>query len=691
MADNKISFLLDLDIKQFTEKGGQALAEVKKIGEGSNLAGLLGAFDKMLPVLAAGTVAFEGFKKAIDLTLAGEELDRVNRQFEILSKQAGIAPAKLKSGLEEAAKGLADTGTLMKIANESLVKIGSSSERLPELMDIATKATEVYGGTATENFQILTQALSEGNVGILKRYGLTVDLQKAQRDFAETQGVTMNQLSELGKRQAIFNAAIDAGKDAFKNIQVNTESATNTLQIMKTTFSDIGEIFTVVFEKNIGPGIREFLNVVKLMTTDVKKYLTAEFGEGVDAASAKLERANTQLAEMQADLNKLQNAPSAWDKLFPGSTAERIKTLTRDIEIQKMEINGLEISIKDVEKADEEATEKRTANIQKTSNAALIDRDKQEKAQAAFTQQMQKYDQDIFNQKVNNIQNIEQIEALSLQQRELQNEQHKARLAQISSSLVLDNKQKYKLIEMENRLHQQQLQNLELETDKFRQKLLQQYVANSNKTFEGISRAFIANSAKMKLEQQDFGKRGNEMWNSLSSNATAAFTNMGAQMAQGKNIGEATADALKGVFLGMLGDRAIAEGSILLLSSIWPPNPLGIAAGSGLLALGGALKSLAGSGGAPSTGVGASPQAVASGSAPRLEPVSSAAVSSQETKAEAIGEPIPQMEREQRAQKTVQVNIAGNYLETDQTKRMLMDLMRQETDATGFAYNQIGA
>lgn len=695
MADNKISFLLDLDVKEFTDKSVKAEGLVKNIGDGSNLAGLLSAFDRMLPLLASGTVLFEGFKKSLDLVFEAEELQRVNKQFEILSKTAGVGPEKLKAGLEEAAKGLADTGSLLKIANEALLKVGSSSERLPELMSIATKATEVYGGTAKDNFKLLTDALSEGNVGLLKRYGLTIDIQKAQRDYAAAQGVTIDQLSELGKKQALFNAAIDVGNIAYKDIEVNTDTAINTMEQLKTVLSDLAETFTLAFDKTIGPRVRTFLTTVKDLATDAKLYIKGQFDEGVEGAAARLETSNRQLKAMRSELIKLEELKGTWKDFAPAETQDKIANLTRQIKTQVLDVKHLEAAYKAFQKTEQEAADQRTANIEKNSEESKIDQEKKAKQEADFNAAIAKAQQELFQQQTTNITNLEELKELSNQRLVILETQHASKLKSISANIHLTETQQTKLAEIENVLHHQKIQNLEAQTATFRKKLLDQYVANSKTAFGGISNAFVANSQKMKIDQADFGKRGEETWNSLSANATAAFTNMGAEMAKGKDIGTATAEALKGVFLGMLGDRAVAEGSILLLSSIWPPNPVGIAAGTGLLALGGALKSLAGSSGAPTTAAeGPSPQAVASGAAPRLEPVSSSAVKTQKMTAESITEQetaVPEMQQQQRSQRTVSVHIAGNYLETDQTKRMLMDLMRQESDATGFNYNQIGA
>lgn len=636
MADNddKISFLLNLDIKDFTEQGLHAKGIIEKIGSSENLTGLLEGLTTVGVVLGTVGIAAYAFKKAIDLTTEGEEIERVNNQFELLAKNVGIVPEKLKQGLEQAAHGLVDTDDLIKIANESLVKMGGSAEKLPQIMEIARKATQVYGGDARTNFQAISEAIANGNTRLLKHYGIIVDAAKAEKDFAAANGVTADTLSDVGKRQAILNAALEQGQKAFAGITEDSKSATTILQTLKVTFSEIGQTFTLAFEKTIGPGIRSFLGTVQHLATSLKLHVQAAIGDTAEAEAAKAILAGKKIDEVAAKGNA--------------------------------------------------ATQQSIANSQAVTQASIIDLEKQKKQYQEYRKALDKIDADYYALQAKNVQSLAQIDQLVKQRGIALERQHENEILAIKNNASLTAKQKKMLLAQEDKRFLAAQKANELDNDNYRNQLLDNYVQRSESAFNGIGRAFAANTMKMKKDQADFGKRGNEMWNSLSANATAAFTNMGAQMAQGKDIASATADAMKGFFLGFLGDRAIAEGQLMLLSSIWPPNPLGIAGGTALLALGGALKAAAGSSGAGST-VGSSPsvQAQAAGSAPRL------VETSPQTQDQA--EAAQNMSRMQRNQRTVQVNIAGNYLETDQTKRMLMDLMRQETDATGFAYNQIGA
>lgn len=632
--DDDISFKLDLDNTEFLQKILESKASVSEIGNAESFEALLGSLSSVGLALGAVGVAALAVKTAFDWTLEAEQIERINTQFNSLAKNAGIAPERLKAGLEDAAKGLVDTDDLLKIANEAIVKMGGSAENLPQIMEIARKSVAVFGGDAKTNFEAISNAIANGNTRMLKHYGITIDATKAVRDFAAANNISSETLSEEGRRHAILNAALEQGAKRYKDIQDNSQSATTILQSLKVTFKELGDTFILAFDRTIGPGIRSFLGLVQSASTSLKLHVQAALGDAETSAAAQ-------------------------EALHKKHMGEIFKT-------------------------SKEVADKQVENSGRVAKAVDQDLLKQKVEYEKYRKELLTIDQAYYQQQVLNVNSLDKVEELIKKKQLLLLQQQQQEILQIEANTILTTEQKESLLASTRAKHAQQLIQEERQVDATRTQLLNNYTKNSNNAYQGIARSFQANTQKMKMQQADFGKRGDEMWNSLSSNATSAFTTMGQQMQQGANLGEATANALKGFFLGFLGDRAIAEGTVMLLSGIWPPNPVAIAGGGALIALGGALKAAAGSSGAPSSAV-ASPsvQATASGAAPPLVDTSQSS-----TTATTGGVAQNQI---QTAQRTVQVNIAGNYFETQQTQRALMDLMRKETDATGFAYNQIGA
>jgi hypothetical protein len=137
------------------------------------------------------------------------------------------------------------------------------------------------------------------------------------------------------------------------------------------------------------------------------------------------------------------------------------------------------------------------------------------------------------------------------------------------------------------------------------------------------------------------------------------------------------AKAMKAAFLGVIADKAEAEGSALILegAGMWPIGGYKIAAGGALVALSSLIRAAAGGGGG---GIGASSSAGGGGGGGETRPP----VTETQTR--------PDIQAAQQAKgKSVTIAIAGNYFETEQTRRALLGMVRQETDATAFTYQQI--
>jgi hypothetical protein len=206
---------------------------------------------------------------------------------------------------------------------------------------------------------------------------------------------------------------------------------------------------------------------------------------------------------------------------------------------------------------------------------------------------------------------------------------------------------------------------LENELMELRLRNADQEVNAARYSADGMAAAMKRGSLQAKADLKDMGKRGDAVFKDFNKNFTDSVTTWATTSAHG-------ADIIKGFFFNMLGDRAQAEGKLLIASSIWPPNPIGLAAGAGLLGLGAFLKSKAGgagssdmSGGSSGGGGGASA-------------------------AGGVADGGTTVAREEQKKKSVTVQVMGNYFETEQTKTRLMEIIRESTDATDFKYVQIG-
>lgn len=226
--------------KASTEKTSLSLSAMAKIitdDIGSAGSSSMGSFASVLsgPVaLAIGSVISAGYvlKKVFDLTLVSERNQQIANSFNAIAESAGLAGDKLRAGLAAAAQGLADDDDLMAAANKSIIELGDNAERIPEIMEIARKASALFGGDLIQNFENISQAIASGNVKSLRNLGIIIDTEAAQKKYAESLGISISQLSEVGKRQAIANEALVQAQQKFANVDESSAKATKAFKRM---------------------------------------------------------------------------------------------------------------------------------------------------------------------------------------------------------------------------------------------------------------------------------------------------------------------------------------------------------------------------------------------------------------------------------------------------------------------------
>jgi hypothetical protein len=303
--------------------------------------------------------AIEAVKGALETVFDAEAIRATNAQFELLAENAGLVGENLKSGLAQAADGLVDDTDLIRAANKALVAMGSTAKDLPQIMDLARKATAVFGGSVAQNFELMSQAISNGQTRALKNLGIVIDQEEAYRKFAMTLGVSTQELTEAGKQQAIMNAVLAQGDTNFKNVDDALLKNTNSWQQLKVTFEQIKEVATLAFEKLAGPAVHNILSNLGSMAQDAKRAITASLGEGSEQAAAKAEILRSKIMEIKGQLIDLEQKKLGHVLDFtPGLTQSQLQTLPKQLQAYQDELAKVDGQVKTLTE-----THKESANV----------------------------------------------------------------------------------------------------------------------------------------------------------------------------------------------------------------------------------------------------------------------------------------------------------------------------------------
>lgn len=658
MADDTSKFKLDLDNESFTEKAKEALESINKIGESSeSMNALIAGFAEAGVALAGIGVAVFALKEAVDAVFDAEKVKQISFEFDHLTEQAGIYSETLKEGLVEASKGWADDTDLMESANKALLKLESGVEKLPDLMDLARKATLVMGGDVISNFDQITSAVSSGNARALRHLGIVIDQKKAYDTYAKSIRTTADVLSLAGKQQAIMNAALEVSKTKFDDTGEDVKKATNAWLEFKVAISEVKEVIVLAFDKIAGPTVARFFSGMKEMAIDAKNHLKANLGEGAEASAAKIELVKSSIREVKEGIDSL--------------TKDKKEFIISDDEyqIKKAHLEDLLKTYQDqLEKASESdkkfAAERkaREAEIGGGEKASSIDPVAQAVKAAEAQKQLGQIDAQVTAEKIHRMDSLEQAQKLYDAKRLADAAHVQSEIDALHVKGVEDTDQRIVAL---NQLKDLKMKQNDTELQKFQDQALDNYQRHSTGVFDAIGRSFEAMSNKNKKDLSDFKKLGDIATEQFGSHMVGMFKNIGEE-------GGSATEKMEKAFLSMIGDIASHYGEMMMLASILPPNPAVFAAGAALVALGGYLGSIAGGGASGGGGPSSGGAEGASGALPTSSlPNSQASTQTQQSK-------------------SVQIVVQGHMFSNSESQRWLVDQIRSASDATDFTIASVG-
>ena len=607
--------------------------------EGSNISGFINKVKTLNPVLlgaaaAAGTV-FASFQSA----LAGEEILRIGKQFDLLADQAGLAGDEISQGLIAAADGLADTEDVLKSASTAIVALGDNANRLPEVFELARRSALIFGGDAVERFEQLNTAIANGSARQLKALGLVIDTEKVYKDFAATLGITSEQLNINQKQFALLNATLEKGKDAFSGVDVESNNLGNAYQRLKIS---VGEVLDTIAVANRNAFGDAFTSLLTSAGTAIDNFnLKLKNVSGIEiTVDEKIKLLNEQLAE---------NTRLAGGFINPG--------LAENLRAENNLIRDQIALLKDQRDAAEEANFMKALKSTPTGESGT----ELTPEQIAAQRSKQLADELAFNQQLLSIRS--QVTAQRLQSAQLINDEETrlAELAKVRNEQLLNEN-------LQNSINEQTIEK----------QFAEQKIINENQKNILLEEEEKRHKAAMKIIEDQAAADDLKRQETLSKQLTAirdaglknVFKATAMALAEGKNAFEVFG---KGI-LSLMGNILMETGASLILiglgmeairaSILGLTGGPAIFAGVALLGLGALLSKLGGGGSSASASTSSSGSSGTSGSTDfNTTPEAAAAVEEKTTK--------------------VNIDVQGTVLNPIQVGQQIAQILNETFDATG--------
>jgi len=667
VADETQTFKLDLDTKGFISGAQEAQKVLSDLGDVENISGLLNGFETLGVTLGVLGGAFLAVKASFDIAFEAEKIQKINDQFNMLAANAGVSATEIREGMEKAAGGMATTTDLIQAANKAIVELGVNADKIPALMEVARKVTAVMGGDMIDNFERISKAVASGNTMMLRRMGLIVDNTKAQLDLANANHKFVDDLTDAEKKTAALNSVLALNSTSLKGVKSDMDNVTNTTKQIKVMMSEAGEAFSLFANKYINPILRPAVQSIRDVMGTLTRYMKQDVGEGTELASNKFEYFSKKAEATAKTIGELQERlQSATDKTAIEGLTLNIRAYTKEFNTLSAEADKWKQQLKSLKEEEEK----------KVVKPAETDSSGKGAAELKMNEELLKLRMQRIQEEINLDTSYEEIQKHRGEELVMMNQEVYAKIAKVKEDAsgkgeLAERLAKEKETELLNKYYLD-VQKVTQEMEKDQLKAAQNAANVNTKSTDAFSKGWHAASLNASKDLGNFSKLGDVAFSSLNKQGKAAFIALG-------DGSKSAGDAMKGFLLGSIADIAEAQGEFLLASGIGTFNPIQIAEGGALLALSGLLRSAAGG---ASSSLGASTGGGGGGGGG-----GGATASTEATPATATD--LQNTAAAQGPQKNVTIQVQGNYFETEQTKRTLMEMIRQETDATSFSYVQI--
>ena len=255
-----------------------------------DLKGVSGGIAKLGKAAGVAAAAFfgarmliSGLQKTIELST---KFEGVERGFTNLTKAAGFS-AKTFDNLHKATDGTVDSIELMTQANNAmLLGIFESEDQMANMFDTAQRLAKALGKDTRFGIESLVTGMGRQSKLMLDNLGIMVKAEDAYKQFAESVGVTVSELTDQQRKQAFVNAAMTEANKLVSTLGEEQLTTGDAIKQMKASINDaaiaLGDLFSPVV-LTVANNLRDAANFTKEFLTGLKNI--AEFGDvgGIEA------------------------------------------------------------------------------------------------------------------------------------------------------------------------------------------------------------------------------------------------------------------------------------------------------------------------------------------------------------------------------------------------------------------------
>lgn len=232
-------------------------------------------------VAVAGIGALVGALSALAARGAGYE--GIIDSFERLTASVQVSANALMDDLRAAAAGTVADLDLLKGANLALAGASGEAgkmfgESLPRLMEIARAQARATGQDVTFLYESLISGIKRSSPMLIDNTGLVLKIGEANEAYAESMGITVEQMSAQDRQMALLQATLEAGEAAVAALGDAQETLAEKTARARTAITNTFDYLSIALQplaKAIMDPINELLVGIANFTRSAMPYIQA--------------------------------------------------------------------------------------------------------------------------------------------------------------------------------------------------------------------------------------------------------------------------------------------------------------------------------------------------------------------------------------------------------------------------------
>lgn len=369
----KLNATLTEAIEKYRALGRQAPPEMIKLAEATKVtekstSGLLSTLStKTLAVGTAigtflGKTAYDAVRNLVssivDLASRGAQMAPIVDSFERLTNSIGRSGDAMLAASRTATKGLIRDLDLMAVANKGIMLgLPITTESMATLAETAVTLGKAMGQDAKKSFDDLITALGRTSPMILDNLGLTVRVGEANEKYAQQLGKTVAQLTDAEKKQAFFNAAMEAARErvaAIGGVQLTTLDHWERIKVHVDNYIDAISV-AIVRSESLNAVLDELVGYLDAAFSGDRGALIQTITNTIAEAVASLASYMQSISELQistlrtmAVINRIALDPGGLDEWFDRQIAAMEGRVERLRRIQQVAREEQEVTLQGV-------------------------------------------------------------------------------------------------------------------------------------------------------------------------------------------------------------------------------------------------------------------------------------------------------------------------------------------------------